>query len=980
MRTYLSSFLILLSISLFAQQKAEDPVAVDDSVTMMQYGTVHINVLANDYDPADLTIFIDEVDEEEGFEISFQDSIVSITALEYYDGKYISIDYRIENEAGEKDRADINIYYIENPDVPVPIRDIFDLQCQKSQIINLTENDSYTGSDDLIVVDINSNYQNVELLSDQQSVKFTAGLYSGKFDFSYRIKETAGNNYTSKKMRNFVYVRKNQEVPVAYPDTLEIAMGENKHFDILANDESINQLILDSVGLPDYASVENNLLVINCPDSIASDLKLDYQAFDELNLYKTLPTDVIINVTNRYHTPIAVLDSLEYDFKDTVLVRPLDNDINNYNTPLVISPNGNSVFRIYYSEPSISFFNRWEERNYSCKNLNTNLISEIQTCYYRIKAPDSIHIEEEIFHIKMGETLTFTPRNYTNLPDSISFSAGLSEHLGELTIVSDELTYTPKIENLPGFYMESFNGLLEETIVCRYNFEYNGLPQFIMQYFKVKIDIAQNASTLDVNNFAIPVFPFGMTFNSELKPSHNGINADNFLEQIRPWVANEYDGNGDIQFSGDIYETYGFRFINGPIADDYTGEYSTKYFRTWAITKEEIDNHRNRFNDPDYNMPEVILNWPAGKISYQGIDYEQADFVDVNENGIYDPELGDFPKISGDKAILYIINDGRFGGGYYSGVDSLNVDIYVLVYAFNRPESELFQNTFFMKYKVINKSNIDYSDFRFAQIVLHDNYNLGNHMGCDTILNTFYSYPVRGNLNQFFGATTFLDNHMGKFLTYGDVDSYPRYRYANMMGLYNDEFLIFHAPLWMYWAPLDYVFPSKVDDPYGANAFSFDENNYGLQSGSGDGLGSSDAIELLAGDQQYFELAYSVYFNDHDGLFELVENGLNQVSQLHECYQNDSVPGGGSFTGIHEVSNNSNTELLVYPNPAKTLLYVEGVSTASEYSIYTLQGQRIEGNRLENEISIEHLSEGFYLLQIRSLDGKQEWTSKFVKQ
>lgn len=81
----IAAFVVLFPILSKALNKAEDPVAVDDSVTMMQYGTVHINVLANDYDPAGLAIFIDEVDEEDGFEISFQDSTVSITALEYYD-------------------------------------------------------------------------------------------------------------------------------------------------------------------------------------------------------------------------------------------------------------------------------------------------------------------------------------------------------------------------------------------------------------------------------------------------------------------------------------------------------------------------------------------------------------------------------------------------------------------------------------------------------------------------------------------------------------------------------------------------------------------------------------------------------------------------------------------------------------------------------------------------------------------------------
>lgn len=971
--------LIFFTTVLFSQQKSDRPVAVNDSVTMMQYGTVEINVLANDYDPNGLAIFIEEVEVEgeEGFEVSFQDSIVSITALEYYDYSYARFDYCIENESGETDCADILVYFEENPEVPKPNRDIFNLQCQKSQVLNLIENDEYNGLEDLIIVDLEST--NVEISEDQQSVRYNAGVYTGHYRFSYRIKEVSGNEYISKEMNNFVFIKKNPEAPIGVADTFNINMGEERIFDVLINDISIHSLTLDTTGLPGYIQIVDNKLSFHCPDSVSYDFSFEYQAFDSENGYFTTATEVFIKVEDKFRAPIAVTDSLVYDFADTVYVYPLENDINYQDTDLVME-NNDTVFKYIFNELYFTYFNRWNERKYRCKNVGSDLLSNESICYYRIRPPDSLGIRDHTFKIRIGDTLVFNPRSYTNLPDSVYLSARTLNDIGEVEMINDQVFFYINFEALPYYYETIYNGGISEIIECIYVFKYNEINVWIYQQFEVNIQI-EDLSYLDVNHFSIPIMPFGINLNRSFKPSHKYLKADNLMENIQPWVADENIDEGNVHFSGDYWISSFFDFYPGPIANNYDSDYNSKYHRTWEVTKDMIDDHISRFAESDYQIPEVIENWPAGPLMYNGNQYEQADYVDKNNNGIYDPENGDYPKISGDQAVLFIINDYRFGRSYNDDVDSLGVDIYAMYYAFNRPGSDLFQNTFFIKYKIINKSENDYMDFRLGQFVTHGDYNRLNQIGCDTVLNTFYTYPVSGFCNpKYISTTTFLNTGLGKFLTFGDVDNYSIPKYASMMGLYEEGFYFFWRPLWYDWAPLDYVFPSKIDDPYGQSALTFDQRGWINATGSGDGVGSSDAIEFLAGETHYFELAYSVYYNDQDGLFELVENGLNQVSQLHECYQNDSVPGGGSFTGIKEVSNNSNIEILVYPNPARTLLYVVGATGATEYSIYTLQGQKIEEGGFENEVSIEHLSEGFYILQVRSLDSKLEWTGKFVKQ
>jgi len=982
MKQFLFSFLVFLSISLFAQQKVEDPVAVDDSVSMMQYGTIHINVLANDYDPNGEAIYIDDLDEEEGFEISFQDSIVTIKALIYYDWEHLNLDYRIRNESGESDRANIDIYFVENPDVPVPVTDFIELKTQTALIVNLVDNDEYSGAEELVISEITeSKYFHIEIQSNQQSIKISAGIYSGPFRFGYRIKENGGNTYESKWVFNTVFIRGNENAPIGKADSFTLQRGEIKFLDVLSNDISNMNLSVDTTGLPAYVQIVDDQISISCPLDFYDFQNLDFQYYakDENGLLSQL-TKVSIEVSDALRAPIAVDDVFEVDFADTLVFDVLKNDSNFLDQDLVLA-NGETLLKKINSGPNIRY--GWQSLSYQCKNVETEYLSNEAFVRYYLRSPDGVELPDVKFNYKMGETLEFKPSDYNNIPDSISnYSANSLNNIGSL-INSDITTLRYHCE--PGALSEYFfenDSLFDQIKVTYMYFNEEGFT-FYDQYFNIYYENVNSYSFLDVNNFKIPVSPFGTSYSSIHKPENQFIDATSddgysyLLELIQPWIALEYEASESLHISAD--DLYANHFFPGPAMDDYTEDYELKYFRTWEVTKAEIEEHKNNYADAAYQMPEAIENWPAGPLAYNGITYEQADYVDFNSNQIYDPENGDYPKISGDKAILYIKNDNRSYVNNNAYADSLNMDIYALVFAFNRPESDLFHNTFFIKYKIVNKSNLDYQNFRFAQYVENSLFNIRDYIGCDTLLNTFYRYPMAQNQNQYTSSMTLLNQKMDKFLTVGDIDIGDQVFYSNMMGTYGDPFYFWQPPVWQDYAPLDYVFPGRIGDLESWNNFTHfnDAFTYGVAYG---GVTTSESMDFAQGDSKYFEFAFSVNYHPEQDYFDFANMALDRAAQLIECYQNDSVPGGGSFTGIKEYDINSNTELLIYPNPANTILYVDGAEESSEYSIYTLQGQKIEEGRLENEISIDHLSDGFYLLQIKSLDEKHEWTSKFVKQ
>jgi hypothetical protein len=70
--------------------------------------------------------------------------------------------------------------------------------------------------------------------------------------------------------------------------------------------------------------------------------------------------------------------------------------------------------------------------------------------------------------------------------------------------------------------------------------------------------------------------------------------------------------------------------------------------------------------------------------------------------------------------------------------------------------------------------------------------------------------------------------------------------------------------------------------------------------------------------------------------------------------------------GVDE--NGGGTVIAVYPNPASGVVRIEGVE-AEEVGIYNDLGQMVKRVRNSNEVSLEGLVQGVYLVRIRDKEG-----------
>lgn len=254
------------------------------------------------------------------------------------------------------------------------------------------------------------------------------------------------------------------------------------------------------------------------------------------------------------------------------------------------------------------------------------------------------------------------------------------------------------------------------------------------------------SDTLNVNNIGARFFSNGLFSEFELGPGSG---------QYTLYGGNIWMGglppSGPTKTAAALYNNSDF--YNGPIAINGASGNQPGYDNVWKITQQEIDDFVAWYlcfidpfctPSPSYVVPSVITNWPAHGDVSQGQSYYLAPFVDVNQNGVYEPNFGEYPYIKGDMAIFTIFNDN--GIHYGSGGTPIGVEIRALHYAFaNDPDGlgrdSIFQNTIFSEYSLYNYSDTTLTDFYVGiwtdmDIGCYDN----DYAGCDVSRGLGYTY------------------------------------------------------------------------------------------------------------------------------------------------------------------------------------------------------------------------------------------------
>lgn len=515
---------------------------------------------------------------------------------------------------------------------------------------------------------------------------------------------------------------------------------------------------------------------------------------------------------------------------------------------------------------------------------------------------------------------------------------------------------------------------------------------------KITISEVKTYETLDINNIAATIFSNGTLFNtpenynsvfSSLEGSASLFQVPNqesskssSIFQGSIWLAGK-DQSNNLHISAETYSEEKFFF--GPIANDYENEsYNERYHRVWKIRKSEIQNHINNYYNPGYVIPQNILDWPAEGNMTNGESQKIAPYCDVNGNGIYDPQNGDYPAIRGDEALFFVFNDDR-GSDLPNVEDKLKVEVRAMAYSYQDPLNESLYNNIFISYEIINKSQNTYTNAYFGNFTDIDlGYGMDDLIGYDTTLNLIYGYngkPIDGpSFSAFSGVPPvqgimLLSHTASKSLFFQDSSdptigqpTTPSDYYNYLQGktktgnpiTYGENGINQSNPA------TNYMFTGYPETGIGWN-----EKTLNNSSGDRKGVISYGSFTLIPNEKICFDIAYPFA---KDNSATTPEGSLPLLRQRAESiktfYDTQNIECGYNDVSIKDIISDKNFNISLYPNPNTGTFSLQSTEfiPKSKIEIYSILGKKLFEKEIttKNQTFNLNLSSGIYLYTIKT--------------
>jgi hypothetical protein len=486
----------------------------------------------------------------------------------------------------------------------------------------------------------------------------------------------------------------------------------------------------------------------------------------------------------------------------------------------------------------------------------------------------------------------------------------------------------------------------------------------------------QNSYTLNTNNASAIINSDGRLFYNTLTSSSGyGMVSDSGAMGIyfSVFLIGGLDDNDSLHTCITFYNNNDLK--SGPISQNqsYTDpNYLNKYDqKIWTVTADEIAYHSTHYYYANYTMPNSILNWPANGDAQYGVASNLAQFVDYNNNGIYDPQNGDYPLILGDKIAYLILNDDPA----LTTTNSFRFEYHLMFYQYASSDSYI-NNTTFLHLTIFNRSGANYHDLRVAQFT---DFDIGSptddYIGCDSTRQLIFGYNGSsidyGMYAVGFGPKppAFGIKQLNQPM---DVAMYYNYQSANnseqfwerMNGFWNesDTSHITYGGVGIGGDTIsNYTFSGN---PYTQTGWS--EVSESNPLGDRRMLMSTDGGILNNGESVCIDYAYIYARNGADNLANV--NALYGVADSIQSFYNDIsdfyCPDGNILLDVNKIEPTTN-QLEIYPNPNNGNFTVN-FNGQYNLKIYEMNGKLIKSiNNLNNNSQLSlNLIKGMYIVQV----------------
>lgn len=275
---------------------------------------------------------------------------------------------------------------------------------------------------------------------------------------------------------------------------------------------------------------------------------------------------------------------------------------------------------------------------------------------------------------------------------------------------------------------------------------------------------ASAQADLDINNVRTRILNGGDMWwdlsNARYEiPKLTDLNAvrKNSLFSGAIWIGGEDEGV--LKLAAMTYRQSGSDFWPGPL-DKVTATTNSgrcdNYDQIYEVTREDIEKHRSAFdNGTLVSINSNIKNWPGNGKQLNDPDF-LAPFFDEDNNGLYEPEQGDYPVLQTecrgktitrekngatdqpDQMLWFVYNDR---GNIHSETQGQAIGVELQTTAFAYATNDEINNMTFYTTRIVNRGNTKLSDTYFGQWVDPD---LGNYsddfVGCDVGLSLGFCY------------------------------------------------------------------------------------------------------------------------------------------------------------------------------------------------------------------------------------------------
>ncbi|MDB5282500.1 MAG: hypothetical protein JWO06_1575 [Bacteroidota bacterium] len=476
------------------------------------------------------------------------------------------------------------------------------------------------------------------------------------------------------------------------------------------------------------------------------------------------------------------------------------------------------------------------------------------------------------------------------------------------------------------------------------------------------------------------------------------------------WLS-ALDNGSNLHCAGQRYAQAGHDFYDGPVATNYTSAYDNYYSSVFKVTRSQIIRHLGLGNSIDPSLIDTaILFWPAKGNPFVDTAYginiasHLAPFIDVDGDQVYNPSHGDVPAICGDEAIFFVFNDDR-GPHLETSGTKLGAEIRGLAEVFtdtasnsNSPftlQKRAINNTVFVSYEIENKSANNYQDL---YVGLFDETDLGcfnnDRVGCDTSRNLMFVYNtdslVEADCFNYSGYGTLfaasgiksLNNQLTSFSYFTDgaptaqADPLTCTGYRNYLsGFWNDS-----TPFTFGGNGYGGSVPTKFMFYGNPLSNSWNDRTSGLPPGDRRVTGGFGPQSFPAGATKKFDYAFIASFDTRSHRFIIIDT-LKRDADIIQAFYDSTISACRAAVVLPTASNklSNDLKLLVYPNPASSVLFVEASDRLTGMELTDMPGQVLITKQLDSKnisLDISHLSKGVYILLLKV--GSKTATRKIV--